>query len=62
MKRPDVITNYVNPPIPMRGMTWNAHSSDYDGMDGGLIGWGATEEEAISDYLELLATSCRYKK
>jgi hypothetical protein len=41
-----VNTEFVNPPIPCRDFDWSATGEDYD--EGGPIGWGRTEEEAIS--------------
>ena len=45
-----IITSHVYPPIPVRTSDWCAH---YDGEEeAGNYGWGATEEEAIADFIE----------
>jgi hypothetical protein len=45
-------TEFVYPPIPIRTYDWCAYDDDtYDGP-GCRIGWGATEQEAISNLLE----------
>ncbi|MFA6984609.1 MAG: hypothetical protein WC213_00185 [Arenimonas sp.] len=47
-----IVTNYVYPPIPIRQFDWSAIDDDtYDG-EGCLIGYGATEQEAIDDLLD----------
>lgn len=55
MGAPEIITNFVYPPIPDRRLDWSAVRDGYDGGDaeigGDPIGWGATEEEAIADLL-----------
>ena len=44
-----ILTDYVFPPIPYRGMDWIAY---YDGEEEeGLRGQGATEQEAIDDLI-----------
>ncbi len=45
----EIITEHVNPPIPVRTHDWSAVRSDYE--EGGLIGFGATKQEAIDDLL-----------
>lgn len=45
-----IITTFDAPPIPVRGWDWAAKREDYDAGD--LIGFGATEDEAIKDLLE----------
>jgi len=50
-----IITSHVYPPIPWRGNDWCAHLDDYDGApDAGpqVVGWGATEAEAVADLKE----------
>jgi hypothetical protein len=42
-----VNTEFVNPPIYSRDFDWSATHESYD--DGDPMGWGRTEEEAISD-------------
>ena len=50
MTRPKIITAYLNPPIPTRQNDWCAH---YDGEEeAGMYGWGATEAEAIQDFID----------
>lgn len=45
-----IITKHDYPPIPFRGFDWCAY---YDGEEeAGGYGWGATEEEAIADFIE----------
>lgn len=42
----NIITEYVNPPIPVRHFDWSAHLEGYEP--------GATREEAISDLQDQL--------
>lgn len=45
-----IVTAHVYPPIPTRSSDWCAH---YEGEEeAGNYGWGATEEEAIADFIE----------
>ena len=46
----NIHTEFVNPPIPVRSMDWNATLDDYE--PGDAIGHGATEQEAIDDLNE----------
>jgi hypothetical protein len=46
-----IITEYVHPPIPMRCNDWRATREGDD--EDYIVGWGATEDEAIADLLEL---------
>lgn len=47
MAKYTIITSHEYPPIPVRTMDWCAY---YDGREeDGKYGWGATEEDAISD-------------
>jgi hypothetical protein len=50
----EIITDYINPPIPISGFQWMANLEDYDGSEPGAhpIGYGRTEAEAIADLLE----------
>jgi hypothetical protein len=48
-----IITEFVYPPIPIRRYDWNAVREGYD--EGDPVGWGATEQEAINELLELEA-------
>ena len=44
-----IVTSYINPPIPIRSNDWCAH---YDGEEeAGFYGWGATEAEAVADFI-----------
>jgi len=45
----EIITTHVNPLIPVRTHDWSAVRRDYE--EGGLVGWGATKQEAIDDLL-----------
>ena len=52
-----IVTEYVNPPIPIRSMDWIAYDDDtYCGCGECHcpLGSGATEQEAINDLLEQL--------
>lgn len=56
-----ILTHYVYPPIPIRTMDWRAVTEDYDcdcDQDGFFshhpVGYGATEQAAITDLLEQL--------
>lgn len=45
-----IVTSHVYPPIPVRDFDWCAH---YDGEEeAGGYGYGATEAEAIRDFIE----------
>lgn len=47
-----IVTEYVCPPIPVRGADWAAF---FDGQEeSGPVGYGETEAEAIEDLLELV--------
>lgn len=53
-----IITQYEFPPIPLRQFDWCAYRDGYeppdcDGVGGGHVGWGRTEEAAIADLLML---------
>ena len=45
-----IITSFLNPPIPVRNMDWQATREGYDRGD--AIGNGETELAAITDLLE----------
>ena len=52
-----IITQYEFPPIPIRQFDWAAFRDGYeppdsDGVGGGLVGRGRTEQEAVADLLE----------
>lgn len=48
----NVKATYIYPPIPHRAYDWCAYDDDtYDGT-GSLIGYGATEPEAIANFWE----------
>lgn len=47
MPRPEIKTEFVCPPIPVRQFDWCATYGDYDLDD--PCGWGKTEQEAIDD-------------
>jgi hypothetical protein len=51
---PNIRTEHVYPPIPIRQYDWAAYDDDtYDGApDAGpqIVGTGATEAEAIADF------------
>ena len=56
-----VNTEFVNPPIYSRDFDWSATHDDYD--EGDHIGWGRTEEEAISDlHNERISTKSQRQK
>ena len=45
-----IVTSYLNPPIPTRQFDWCAH---FDGEEeAGGYGYGATEAEAIQDFVD----------
>ena len=50
-RKEKIITTHVYPPIPIRSSDWCAHRDGYE--PGCLIGWGATEQEAIDELLQL---------
>ena len=46
-----IVTDYINPPIPVRDHDWVAY---YDGEEESLMyGYGRTEEDAIKDLKEI---------
>ena len=50
-------TEYIHPPVPCRSYDWCAYDEDtYDGAEDSecVMGWGATEQEAIDDLLGML--------
>lgn len=58
MPAPKIITEYWAKPIPLRQFDWSAVRDGYeppdsDGVGGGLVGWGRTEQEAIDDLIAL---------
>lgn len=56
MRRPKIVTSYPNPPIPFRSHDWCAY---YDGDEEGQdYGWGATEAEAVADFIENCQEDC----
>ena len=54
MSKPDIVTQKINPPIAVRGLDWCAHLESYEPWD--LIGYGATESEAVSDLMVQIAS------
>ena len=59
MKGHYIVTEYVYPPIPDRGMDWSAVLRDYDGAPdskgpNSRIGRGPTETSAVADLLDQL--------
>lgn len=46
----NIITNHINPPIPIRDYDWEAYYEDYDLGD--YVGTGRTEQEAIDNLKE----------
>ena len=46
----DIITEFINPPIPSRLCDWSAQRANYE--PGDCIGYGPTKEKAIEDLLE----------
>lgn len=44
-----IFTEYVNPPIPMRGYDWRAYRDGYE--PGCPLGTGRTRDEAVADLL-----------
>jgi hypothetical protein len=49
---PKIRTEFVYPPIPIRTFDWSAVTDDYE--PGQPIGYGTTEQEAVSDLLDQL--------
>ena len=47
-----ITTTFIYPPIPVRHFDWSAIDDNYE--PGQPIGYGSTEEEAISDLLSQL--------
>jgi hypothetical protein len=46
---PDIIATRINPPVASRDLDWCAH---YRGEEeAGGYGWGATEADAIADFV-----------
>lgn len=46
----DIVTSFVNPPVPYRHFDWQAVRDGYE--PGCFIGRGATEQAAIDDLIE----------
>ena len=56
-KRSRIVTTAIYPPIPVRDHDWSAIDDDtYDG-EGSLIGFGATEQDAIDDLVRQMEDS-----
>lgn len=49
-----IITRKINPPIPTNKFDWEALREGYE--EGCLIGYGASEEDAINDLLAIEET------
>lgn len=49
--KPKIVTSHEYPPIPIREFDWCAHREGHE--EDGNYGWGATEQEAISDLLKI---------
>lgn len=48
----NIVTHYDPTPIPDRRFDWVAYDDDtYDGMPGRPIGYGATRQQAIENFL-----------
>jgi len=50
MNNEKIITEFINPPIPIRKFDWQAVRDGYD--DGDPVGEGETEQEAIINLLD----------
>ena len=51
-----IVTSHVYPPIPVRNFDWSAY---YEGdEEAGQYGYGATEAEAIADFIENYQEGC----
>jgi len=49
MSKRKIVTSFIHPPIPIRTVDWCAW---FDGEEeGGVVGYGATEADAIEDLL-----------
>lgn len=46
----EILTFFINPPIPRRNFDWTAIYEGYE--KGDPIGYGETEESAIADLLD----------
>ena len=68
-----IVTHHVFPPIPDRSYDWSAvdentyEPGDQDGETGmyhggGIIGWGATEAEALADLDRLYTEEAEYQE
>lgn len=49
---PKIVTEFVNPPIPLRHFDWSAHFEGYE--PGDPLGHGATKADAIAALREAL--------
>ncbi len=56
----NIKTEHVYPPIPHRGNDWCAWIEDSD-EETRICGWGATEEDAITDLRMLLDDDNRWE-
>lgn len=49
---PQIVTDYVCPPIPTRAFDWCAY---FDGdEEDGPRGWGASKEEAVRELMNII--------
>jgi hypothetical protein len=66
MSDPKTITVYWAKPIPERRFDWSATRDDYDGAEDspnrGMVGYGATEAEAIADLERLYQEEREYRE
>lgn len=53
-----IVTERVDPPIPIRSFDWRAWFSDMD-PETCACGWGATEGAAIAHLKEIYGIECR---
>lgn len=59
MRERKINTEYVFPPIPIRIYDWRATFDGYE--PGDSMGYGATEQEAIADLLDVCDNEERYE-
>jgi hypothetical protein len=50
ISKPDIVTTFVYPPIPVRQFDWCAYRDGRE--EDGHYGWGKSEADAIADLLE----------
>jgi len=54
----NIQTQFINPPVPKRDFDWCAVDAEKFDDEGGPIGYGRTEQEAIAVLMGKLGATC----